>query len=117
MPNIFGEVQEFSNVAVEPMQNETKSNQGGLGAKSVGPSNENIRVFLRMRPFNKSETDSGESQNAARKWILQNQKTSIQLQGTISQKMPGTNMKSPSPMRASTLRTSTNSIKTKSQQE
>lgn len=88
MPNIYGEVNEFSNLPIETTnleQNESKSpskeTSSAVGAKNAtlgsGPSNENIRVFLRMRPFNQSELEQGESQNCARKWILSNQNTTI----------------------------------------
>lgn len=43
----------------------------------VGTQNENIRVFLRMRPFNQHEM--GDQESACQQWVLLANRTAISL--------------------------------------
>ena len=50
----------------------------GLLYRGNGPKNENIRVYLRMRPFNQKECDRSEHMNN-QQWTYLNDRTAISL--------------------------------------
>lgn len=54
----------------------------GAGLAGRGAKNENIRVYLRMRPYNERELEEQQAEAATpqAKWVITNEGTAITLQ-------------------------------------